>query len=262
MDSPLPLLRLPCHHLSRPPALPPARGLPSRGLAGGGSGGVRQSPRLPAGEPPPGAPSGGKAASSPGPGRSLSGVGAGSCAWPQELLASANPSLSSGPSLVPAHCAHCLRCSEKAALTPSLVFSLASCSPTRWPSLCLQEGVGMSGTWGPSSANSLQDHSYPPSTQTGSVHPPSTSMATSSQYRQLLSDYGPPSLGYTQGSGNSQVPQSKYAELLAIIEELGKEIRPTYAGSKSAMERLKRGIIHARGLVRECLAETERNARS
>uniref|UniRef100_A0A9L0KDB2 Cyclin dependent kinase 2 associated protein 1 n=1 Tax=Equus asinus TaxID=9793 RepID=A0A9L0KDB2_EQUAS len=65
-----------------------------------------------------------------------------------------------------------------------------------------------------------------------------------------------------QGSGNSQVPQSKYAELLAIIEELGKEIRPTYAGSKSAMERLKRGIIHARGLVRECLAETERNARS
>ncbi|XP_012927284.1 cyclin-dependent kinase 2-associated protein 1 isoform X3 [Heterocephalus glaber] len=96
----------------------------------------------------------------------------------------------------------------------------------------------------------------------GSVHSPSTSMATSSQYRQLLSDYGPPSLGYTQGTGNSQVPQSKYAELLAIIEELGKEIRPTYAGSKSAMERLKRGIIHARGLVRECLAETERNARS
>ncbi|XP_009180221.1 cyclin-dependent kinase 2-associated protein 1 isoform X1 [Papio anubis] len=95
----------------------------------------------------------------------------------------------------------------------------------------------------------------------GSVHSPSTSMA-SSQYRQLLSDYGPPSLGYTQGTGNSQVPQSKYAELLAIIEELGKEIRPTYAGSKSAMERLKRGIIHARGLVRECLAETERNARS
>ncbi|XP_040842827.1 cyclin-dependent kinase 2-associated protein 1 isoform X2 [Ochotona curzoniae] len=96
----------------------------------------------------------------------------------------------------------------------------------------------------------------------GDVHSPSTSMATSSQYRQLLSDYGPPSLGYTQGTGNSQVPQSKYAELLAIIEELGKEIRPTYAGSKSAMERLKRGIIHARGLVRECLAETERNARS
>ncbi|ELK29138.1 Cyclin-dependent kinase 2-associated protein 1 [Myotis davidii] len=61
-----------------------------------------------------------------------------------------------------------------------------------------------------------------------SIHPPSTSMATSSQYRQLLSDYGPPSLGYTQGTGNSQVPKSKYAELLAIIKELGKDIPPTY----------------------------------
>lgn len=101
-----------------------------------------------------------------------------------------------------------------------------------------------------------------PAVTTGSVHSQSTWLETSSQHRQLLSDCGPPSLGYTQGTGNSQVPQSKYAELLAIIEELGKEIRPTYAGSKSAMERLKRGIIHARSLVRECLAETERNARS
>nr|XP_045222676.1 cyclin-dependent kinase 2-associated protein 1 isoform X2 [Macaca fascicularis] len=112
-----------------------------------------------------------------------------------------------------------------------------------------------------SAAAAMISEPAPPKFAAGSVHSPSTSMA-SSQYRQLLSDYGPPSLGYTQGTGNSQVPQSKYAELLAIIEELGKEIRPTYAGSKSAMERLKRGIIHARGLVRECLAETERNARS
>uniref|UniRef100_A0A8C5L4I2 Cyclin-dependent kinase 2-associated protein n=1 Tax=Jaculus jaculus TaxID=51337 RepID=A0A8C5L4I2_JACJA len=86
----------------------------------------------------------------------------------------------------------------------------------------------------------------------GSVHSPSTSMATSSH------DYGPPSLGYTQGTWNSQVPQSKYAELLAIIEELGKEIRPTFAGSKRAMEWHKRGILH----VLECLAETGCNARS
>ncbi|XP_048218873.1 cyclin-dependent kinase 2-associated protein 1-like [Perognathus longimembris pacificus] len=90
----------------------------------------------------------------------------------------------------------------------------------------------------------------------GNVHLPSTSMAASSQYRQLLSDYRPTSLGYTQETGSSQGPQSRYAELLAIIEELGNEIRPTYAGSKSTMERLKRGIIQAGGLVRECLAKT------
>lgn len=50
-------------------------------------------------------------------------------------------------------------------------------------------------------------------------------------------------LTHAQGPNGTQAPQSKYAELLAIIEELGKEIRPTYAGSKSAMERLKRGIL-------------------
>lgn len=101
----------------------------------------------------------------------------------------------------------------------------------------------------------------------------------------------------------AQGSQSTYTDLLSVIEEMGKEIRPTYAGSKSAMERLKRGeslgerhgplakprvssspffekvgegywgaadalpalpsgIIHARALVRECLAETERNART
>ncbi|XP_033627824.1 uncharacterized protein LOC117290514 isoform X1 [Asterias rubens] len=57
-------------------------------------------------------------------------------------------------------------------------------------------------------------------------------------------------------------PQSKYAELLAVIEDMGRDIRPTYSGSRTATERLKRGIVHARALVRECLAETERSARS
>ncbi|XP_031682180.1 cyclin-dependent kinase 2-associated protein 1 isoform X5 [Oncorhynchus kisutch] len=96
-------------------------------------------------------------------------------------------------------------------------------------------------------------HQHIPGTsgnQVGNIPSPSAAnLATLQSYRPL-------------GSSSSQVPQSKYSELLAIIEELGKEIRPTYAGSKSAMERIKRGIIHARGLVRECLAETERNARS
>uniref|UniRef100_A0A4W5S1N6 Cyclin dependent kinase 2 associated protein 1 n=1 Tax=Hucho hucho TaxID=62062 RepID=A0A4W5S1N6_9TELE len=108
-------------------------------------------------------------------------------------------------------------------------------------------------------------HQHVPGTsvnQVAVVHSTSTSISTLQSYRPVVNDYGPPSFSFSQSSSGSQVPQSKYAELLSIIEELGKEIRPTYAGSKSAMERLKRGIIHARGLVRECLAETERNARS
>lgn len=55
--------------------------------------------------------------------------------------------------------------------------------------------------------------------------------------------------------------QSKYVQLLSVIEELGRDIRPTYAGSRSSAERIKRGIVHARILVRECLVETERSAR-
>ncbi|KAM7350812.1 CDK2-associated protein 1 [Cochliomyia hominivorax] len=54
---------------------------------------------------------------------------------------------------------------------------------------------------------------------------------------------------------------TKYAQLLAVIEEMGRDIRPTYTGSRSSTERLKRGIVHARILVRECLMETERSAR-
>jgi len=56
--------------------------------------------------------------------------------------------------------------------------------------------------------------------------------------------------------------QSKYTQLLAVIEDMGRDVRPTYAGSKTSAERLKRGIVHARILVRECLMECERSART
>ncbi|KAL1494208.1 hypothetical protein ABEB36_009840 [Hypothenemus hampei] len=60
---------------------------------------------------------------------------------------------------------------------------------------------------------------------------------------------------------SSQSGLSKYAQLLNVIEEMGKEVRPTYAGSRSSAERLKRSIVSARILVKECLLETERSAR-
>ncbi|KAK3579537.1 hypothetical protein CHS0354_028369 [Potamilus streckersoni] len=59
-----------------------------------------------------------------------------------------------------------------------------------------------------------------------------------------------------------QQSQSKYSQLLAVIEDMGRDIRPTYSGSRTSAERLKRGIVHARILVRECLMECERSARS
>lgn len=76
--------------------------------------------------------------------------------------------------------------------------------------------------------------------------------------------YGGASNG--NGSGYPSLPtapgMSKYSHLLAVIEEMGREIRPSYSGSRTSAERLKRGIVHARILVRECLLETERSARN
>lgn len=71
----------------------------------------------------------------------------------------------------------------------------------------------------------------------------------------------PQQTSHTQRIVQQQQPQTKYGQLLAVIEDMGKDIRPTYSGSKTSAERLKRGIVHARILVRECLMETERSAR-
>ena len=66
----------------------------------------------------------------------------------------------------------------------------------------------------------------------------------------------------TPAPSNATPPASKYGQLLAVIEEMGRDIRPTYAGGKTSAERLKRNIMHARILVRECLMECDRAARS
>lgn len=52
---------------------------------------------------------------------------------------------------------------------------------------------------------------------------------------------------------------SKYSQLLDVIEEIGKDVRPTYSGSKSSAERLRRSIGLARILIRQCIMETEPN---
>lgn len=148
MDSLPRLLRLPCHP-SRPPALPPAHGLPSRGLAGGGSDGVRQSPRLPDGEPPPaGRPKWREGRQLPRPrllfvwrGGGEPRLAPGAAGLCQSLPRLGLP----GPRTLRTLSAML----GDAALTPSLVFSLASCSPALWLSLCLQEAVGLSETRGP-----------------------------------------------------------------------------------------------------------------
>lgn len=56
---------------------------------------------------------------------------------------------------------------------------------------------------------------------------------------------------------HSSCKQNKYSQLLTVIQELGKDIKLTYAGSKISAERMKIGIVKARILIKECLLETE-----
>uniref|UniRef100_A0A0R3ULN0 Cyclin-dependent kinase 2-associated protein 1 n=1 Tax=Mesocestoides corti TaxID=53468 RepID=A0A0R3ULN0_MESCO len=51
---------------------------------------------------------------------------------------------------------------------------------------------------------------------------------------------------------------TKYAHLLQVIDEMGRDIKPTYVNNKNAAERLKKNIHSARILVRDCVAELER----
>uniref|UniRef100_A0A1A9WZG3 Uncharacterized protein n=1 Tax=Glossina brevipalpis TaxID=37001 RepID=A0A1A9WZG3_9MUSC len=100
-------------------------------------------------------------------------------------------------------------------------------------------------------------------------------MALPSSHKQSSS----PTVVTTQTSANITIPMTsaanlpsatapdacsnlnKYDQLLAVIAEMARDLRPTYTGSRSATERLKRGIVHARILVRECIMELERSGR-
>lgn len=61
-------------------------------------------------------------------------------------------------------------------------------------------------------------------------------------------------LNHSQSSGLV----ARYNVLLGLIEELKKDVRPTYAGSKTSSERFKRNINLARIEIRHCLQEIDR----
>ena len=81
---------------------------------------------------------------------------------------------------------------------------------------------------------------------------------------------------YSVPASSNLQTANKYQQLLAIIEELGKDIRPSYAQNRVSHDRLKRYIIQvvvnvfvlvcrshfltqqARAMIRECSLEATR----
>ncbi|UXI23361.1 Isocitrate dehydrogenase [Sarcoptes scabiei] len=63
------------------------------------------------------------------------------------------------------------------------------------------------------------------------------------------------------GPKNSKnILEYKYGKLLEVVQEIGRDVRPLYTGSKPASDRLRRQINQARCLVRECLMELDKRA--
>lgn len=103
--------------------------------------------------------------------------------------------------------------------------------------------------------------------------PPTTSSTVSHtpvqqpQIKQQTHQYVPippavqQQLNQVQQHQQRVMQQTKYVQLLNVIEEMGKDIKPTYAGNKNSAERLRRAIASARVLVRECQLECDRNSR-
>uniref|UniRef100_A0A672SMZ3 Cyclin-dependent kinase 2 associated protein 2 n=1 Tax=Sinocyclocheilus grahami TaxID=75366 RepID=A0A672SMZ3_SINGR len=94
---------------------------------------------------------------------------------------------------------------------------------------------------------------------TGSNHTPpgscgsSPSLASSSNFRPAFSDFGPPSMGFIQVKGVTTAENSSFL-IIWLNVCLFEMADVSFC--------LSSGIIHARALVRECLAETERSVRT
>ena len=97
-----------------------------------------------------------------------------------------------------------------------------------------------------SSSSGLARSSTPSNTQQRASNTPSRPPAPSTPTTPMSMTL-PPMIG--QNGSLDPASQTKYQQLLSVIEEMSKDIRPCYAGSKSSAERLKRGIVYARILV-------------
>lgn len=122
-------------------------------------------------------------------------------------------------------------------LTTPLIPTLAPCVPTMTVTNTPQNQAQVSSLQTPNGPNSLT---------------PNITNSTPTLNASLPQYQIPPTV---------QSGTSKYTQLLSMIDELGKDIRPTYNANRNCSDRLKRSIQHARGLVRECMAELEKNAR-
>lgn len=93
----------------------------------------------------------------------------------------------------------------------------------------------------PMSASSLSKLHQLPQNLNLSPPPPAMTITTT----RISADITTPltSVNSIPSSITNSSGLSKYGQLLSLIEEMGRDIRPTYSGSRSSAERLKRGTL-------------------
>lgn len=72
------------------------------------------------------------------------------------------------------------------------------------------------------------------------------------------------SMSVSSSVSSSSVPaQSKYVKLLRIIEQLGRDLKPFYTGSKlrKTMPKVERDLMKACRLVKQCRVEATKSSK-
>ena len=92
------------------------------------------------------------------------------------------------------------------------------------------------------------------SVNSGNVFQSSPSLVTIASAIPLYPGINSSDKSTTPGTGNLC---SRYNQLLSVIKEMSRDLKPVYSGSKTSLDRFKRGIAQAKLLTRECSYEVD-----
>ena len=88
-------------------------------------------------------------------------------------------------------------------------------------------------------------------------HGSSSSLASANTYMPSASNNN-----NNNNASHGKSTNANYQKLLQMIDEISKDIKPSYLGNKNSTERLKRAVASARILIKDCQVECERNTKN
>ena len=90
------------------------------------------------------------------------------------------------------------------------------------------------------------------------MRPLSVSPVPPSEQNSTLPEKEPSGTGELKVKPQQKTLESRYNDLLKVIGDIGRDVKPAYTNSKVSADRLKKNIMIARGVLRECLTELDK----